>query len=45
MQGVNTAFSSIGVNTARTFEQTSRETAANAAARLSGTYNEDATTT
>ena len=37
-------FSRIGVNTARTFEQTSRETAANAAARLSGTYNEDATT-
>jgi hypothetical protein len=37
-------FSRIGVNTARTFEQTSRETAANTAARLSGRYNDNTAT-
>ena len=34
-------FSRIGVSTAKTFEQTSRETAANTAARLSGKYNDN----
>ena len=37
-------FSRIGVNTARTFEQTSRQTAANTAARLSGRYNDNTAT-
>jgi hypothetical protein len=37
-------FSRIGVNAARTFEQTSKETAANNAARLTGRYNDNSAT-